>query len=63
MRRLDVSWTFHDLRAKADSDHETGLGLMRRHNRARRQIEFSDNTLKKFLEKMVPARGIEPRTY
>jgi hypothetical protein len=36
MRRLDVSWTFHDLRAKADSDHETGLGLMRRYNRARR---------------------------
>ena len=36
MRRLDVSWTFHDLRAKADSDHETGLGLMRRYNRARK---------------------------
>ena len=36
MRRLEVSWTFHDLRAKADSDHETGLGLMRRYNRARR---------------------------
>jgi hypothetical protein len=36
MRRLDVSWTFHDLRAKADSDHETGLGLMCRYNRARR---------------------------
>jgi integrase len=35
-RRLDVSWTFHDLRAKADSDHDTGLGLMRRYNGARR---------------------------
>lgn len=30
------AWRFHDLRAKADSDHETGLGLMRRYNRARR---------------------------
>jgi hypothetical protein len=36
MRRLNVNWTFHDIRAKADSDHETGLGLMRRYNRARR---------------------------
>ena len=36
MRRLNLSWTFHDLRAKADSDHATGLGLMRRYNRARR---------------------------
>ncbi len=40
MRRLkmraDFEWRFHDLRAKADSDHETGLGLMRRYNRARR---------------------------
>jgi hypothetical protein len=30
------AWRFHDLRAKADSDHETGLGLMRRYNRARK---------------------------
>lgn len=29
-------WRFHDLRAKADSDSESGLGLMRRYNRARR---------------------------
>ena len=36
MRRLNMDWTFHDIRAKADSDHETGLGLMRRYNRARR---------------------------
>ena len=40
MRRLKgrspFEWRFHDLRAKADSDHETGLGLMRRYNRARR---------------------------
>jgi integrase len=36
MRTRDVSWTFHDLRAKADSDHETGVGLMRRYNRARK---------------------------
>ncbi len=40
MRRLKANagfdWRFHDLRAKADSDHETGLGLMRRYNRARK---------------------------
>lgn len=36
LRRLNVSWTFHDLRAKADSDHEFGLGLMARYNRAKR---------------------------
>ena len=40
MRRLKAQhpfeWTFHDLRAKADSDSERGLGLMRRYNRARR---------------------------
>lgn len=36
MRTLDLSWTFHDLPANPDSDHETGLGLMRRYNRARR---------------------------
>ena len=40
MRKMKAStsieWRFHDIRAKADSDHETGLGLMRRYNRARR---------------------------
>lgn len=36
MKRLRLGWTLHDLRAKADSDHETGLGLMRRYNRAKR---------------------------
>ena len=40
MRRLkaktSVRWCFHDLRAKAESDHETGLGLMRRYSRARK---------------------------
>ena len=35
MRRLDVDWTFHDLRAKAESDHPTGLGLLTRYKRAR----------------------------
>ena len=35
MRRLNVCRTFHCLRAKADSDHDTGLGLMRRYSRAR----------------------------
>lgn len=39
MRRMraktGVEWRFHDLRAKAESDHETGLGLMTRYNRAR----------------------------
>ena len=36
MRRLKVEWTFHDLRAKAESDSETGLGLLTRYKRARR---------------------------
>ena len=40
MRRMKaktgVKWTFHDIRAKADSDHKTGLGLMRRYNRAQK---------------------------
>jgi integrase len=36
MRRLDVDWTFHDLRAKAESDHKTGMGLLSRYKRARR---------------------------
>ena len=38
MRRLraktGIEWRFHDIRAKAHSDHETGLGLMRRYARA-----------------------------
>lgn len=34
--RDPAQWRFHDLRAKADSDSTTGLGLMRRYNRARR---------------------------
>lgn len=34
-QRLGVPWTFHDLRAKAESDHETGLGLLSRYQRAR----------------------------
>lgn len=38
MRRLDVDWTFHDLRAKAESDHRSGLGLLSRYKRAR-QLE------------------------
>lgn len=36
MRRLEVDWTFHDLRAKAESDHKTGMGLLSRYKRARR---------------------------
>ena len=40
MRRMKaktgIKWRFHDLRAKAESDHATGLGLMRRYMRARR---------------------------
>ncbi|MEO1035194.1 MAG: tyrosine-type recombinase/integrase [Pseudomonadota bacterium] len=36
MRRLKAGWTFHDLRAKAESDHATGMGLMTRYKRARR---------------------------
>ena len=31
-----MQWRFHDLRAKAESDHETGFGLMRRYTRARK---------------------------
>lgn len=37
MRRLSVDWTFHDIRAKAESDHAQGLGLMPLYRRARRQ--------------------------
>lgn len=36
MRRLGTDWTFHDIRAKAESDHDTGLGLMARYKRAHR---------------------------
>lgn len=36
MQRLWVDFTFHDLRAKAESDHESGLGLLTRYKRARR---------------------------
>jgi len=40
MRRMKaktgIEWRFHDIRAKAESDHETGLGLMRRYTRARK---------------------------
>lgn len=36
MRRLDVDWTFHDLRAKAESDHAEGLGLMALYKRAKK---------------------------
>lgn len=35
MQRLKVDWTFHDLRAKAESDHASGLGLMALYRRAR----------------------------
>ncbi|MEM8815829.1 MAG: tyrosine-type recombinase/integrase [Pseudomonadota bacterium] len=31
-----IDWHFHDIRAKADSDHRLGLGLMRRYSRARK---------------------------
>ena len=34
--KTGADWHFHDLRAKADSDHKIGLGLMRRYNRAKR---------------------------
>ena len=34
--KTSITWRFHDLRAKAESDHATGLGLMRRYNRARK---------------------------
>lgn len=36
MQRMDVDWTFHDVRAKAESDHKTGMGLLTRYKRARR---------------------------
>ena len=34
--KTGIDWRFHDVRAKADSDHKLGLGLMRRYNRARK---------------------------
>ena len=34
--KTGADWTYHDLRAKAESDHETGLGLMRRYTRAKK---------------------------
>lgn len=36
MTRLGPDWTFHDLRAKAESDHKEGMGLMSLYKRARR---------------------------
>lgn len=33
MKRLGVDWNFHDLRAKAESDHPKGLGLLTRYDR------------------------------
>jgi len=33
MRRLKADWNFHDLRAKAESDHPEGLGLLTRYDR------------------------------
>ncbi len=36
MRRLNVDWTLHDVRARAESIHRTGLGLLTRYKRARR---------------------------
>ncbi len=35
MRRLGVDWTFHDIRARAESVHPSGLGLLSRYKRAR----------------------------
>ncbi len=35
MRRLDVDWTFHDIRARAESLHPSGLGLLSRYKRAK----------------------------
>ena len=36
MRRLQVDWTLHDIRARAESIHPVGLGLLTRYKRARR---------------------------
>ena len=36
MKRLNVDWTLHDLRAKAESDSEKGLGLLSLYKRDRR---------------------------
>lgn len=38
MRRLGVDWTFHDLRARAESLHPHGMGLLARYKRARRIV-------------------------
>jgi integrase len=35
MRRLSVDWCFRDLRAKAESDHPEGLGMLPRYKRAK----------------------------
>ncbi len=35
-RKTGAEWNYHDLRAKAESDHDTGLGLMRRYSRVRK---------------------------
>ena len=34
--KTSLTWRFHDLRGKAESDHATGLGLMTRYKRAKR---------------------------
>lgn len=36
MRRLQVGWALHDVRARAESIHPVGLGLLARYKRARR---------------------------
>jgi len=36
MRRLGVDWRFHDIRAKAESDHAQGLDLLPLYRRAKR---------------------------
>lgn len=35
LRRLKLNWTLHDVRAKAESDHKTGLGLLSRYKRSK----------------------------
>lgn len=46
MRRLEVDWTYHDIRAKAESDHETGMGLLTRYKRATRVTPVGSRSLK-----------------
>lgn len=36
MKKLPNRFRFHDIRAKAESDHESGMGMMSRYKRARR---------------------------